>query len=1379
MKKRFSALAAICVALVSIASVFSFVFYFQPFSKISASKPTPASEDSSSTSSQPSAPIPSSAPEGQSSAANLPDQPRDSSTPDQNVSANRVTKNTAAAASAPRRTIADILEGVDLAKPGERDRVVQEMQKLENEKKALAVARARELGLPIRLERPDGTVQEVVDLDSSGHPLYFTTHNVSAAISTGANVLNAAPYNLRGSNSLILGVWDGGSARATHQEFGGRVSVRDGSGSIDHATHVAGTMIAAGVVASAKGMAPVAPVASYDWNSDKTEMTATGAASASEALTSTNKFLISNHSYGYIAGWNYVASGSPYRIWEWYGNGTTSSSVEADFGMYNTQARDSDSLAFSAPYFLMFRSAGNERNDNPSAGQAVALSPGNTTVLSYDPNSHPGGDSNYRGGFENISFDSLAKNVITVGSVLDAVTLGLRDPAKGTPSSFSSFGPTDDGRIKPDVVANGEGIYSSLNSGDASYGTYSGTSMSSPNAAGTAALLAQDYVRLFGQAMRASTLKGLLIHTADDRGNAGPDYKYGWGLINGKAGADLIRDHHTNPLKVRMIENSMPTSGTTITHDFVWDGASPIRATMCWTDPAGTATTTSDLRSARLRNNLDIKIIAPDGTQHFPYTMPFVGTWTQASMDLPATTGINNTDNVEQVYVANPGTAGVYRAVVSFQGTLANNQVYSLLISGSANEVPPPPSLKLESISPASANAGTVANLQLSGVSLAGVTSVQLTKTNQTTIQATSLSMVGEQLTCQVNLTGASPGTWNVIATKGTETSSLTNAFTVISALYGESFDGTIIGWSSSSQRGANAWVLASDNFKSAPRSYFCPAPASQTTTYLVSAPIIVPAGASGLQFKFWHSFSLESRRDGGRLEMSVDNGATWFGIDSSGSGVAFTSNGYNNTIRTGTTSDFSKGTSVWTGNSSGFIETILSATDDAKFAGKTVRLRWALATNTSNFSASTGWYVDSVALFGNANLQNQPPSVATQAAVPGAGTVLDSSTELTYSIVTAAVAPLSVTINDDDGQANLVYTWTASGPAPVFFSPNGGNVASSTQANFEALGDYQINVTATDTGGLSAKSTVYIRVEPIASSVRVSPASASLRIGGTQQFSAVLLDQFADAMTNTPTTFTWTATGGGTVSSSGLFTANQAGENFAVGAGTMLPNGAVLNTLSTEGRQQNSNSSDFAQVTVTPGSASVSLSNLSQTYTGSPRSVTVTTDPPGLNFSVTYAGFPSAPSLPGIYLVEARVTDLNYQGGANGNLRISGVDDPSGDSDGDGIPNLLEYTLASFSAPHSNSSPLGQITTQSLDGINGPETILSLDVIVRIDDPALTIEPEASLDLASDTNWITNGFTIHIPDQTNVPPGFELRQYRFNTGTNSRAFMRLNVQQQ
>jgi len=129
--------------------------------------------------------------------------------------------------------------------------------------------------------------------------------------------------------------------------------------------------------------------------------------------------------------------------------------------------------------------------------------------------------------------------------------------------------------------------------------------------------------------------------------------------------------------------------------------------------------------------------------------------------------------------------------------------------------------------------------------------------------------------------------------------------------------------------------------------------------------------------------------------------------------------------------------------------------------------------------------------------------------------------------------------------------------------------------------------------------------------------------------------------------------------------------------------------------------------------------------------------------------------------------------------VTVGGILNPSQDSDGDGIPNLLEHALAGFSTPPSTSSPLGQITTQSLAGTQGPETILSLVVAVRTDDPALTIQPEASLDLASETNWMTNGFTIHIPDQTDVPPGFELRQYRFHAGTNSRAFLRLNVQQQ
>ena len=210
--------------------------------------------------------------------------------------------------------------------------------------------------------------------------------------------------------------------------------------------------------------------------------------------------------------------------------------------------------------------------------------------------------------------------------------------------------------------------------------------MSSPNATGSAALVVDQYKRLFNSAMRASTLKGLLIHTATDIGNPGPDYKYGWGLVDTRKAVDLIRDHHANPGKTRIIEDQVTTSATTRTYSFLWDGGSPLRATMCWTDPAGTSTTAHDSRTARLVNNLNLKLIAPNGTEYFPYVMPFVGTWTVASMDQNATTGINNTDNIETVNIQNPGQTGGWQAVVSYTGALANNsQAYGLVLSGTAD----------------------------------------------------------------------------------------------------------------------------------------------------------------------------------------------------------------------------------------------------------------------------------------------------------------------------------------------------------------------------------------------------------------------------------------------------------------------------------------------------------------------------------------------------------------------------------------------------------------------------------------------------------------------------------------------------------------------
>ena len=1047
----------------------------------------------------------------------------------------------------PKRSIADVLEGVDLSVPGAREKAVAEVQAMEQANKLAGIARARELGLPLRVESPDGTIKEIAGLDDNGQPLYFITNNANAAISTGANVLQAAPYSLDGAG-LTLGVWDGGSARWNHQEFGGRVTVKDGSKPVDHATHVAGTMIAAGVVASAKGMATAAKVDSYDWNNDKSKMLAACAGSA----TDTAKIFISNHSYGMLRGWNYTGSPnppkSPPRDWEWYGGGTTATDFTAWFGLYNSSARDSDALAYSAPYYLMFRAAGNDRTDNPTDGQPVAKA-GTAVVVPFHSGLPPG-DGSYRGGFNTIADDALAKNVVTVGSVASSVAGGARSPATADASSFSSWGPTDDGRIKPDLVANGQGIYSCYSTSNTAYGFMSGTSMAAPNASGTAALVLKEYMNLFGAAMRASTLKGLLIHTADDIGNPGPDYKYGWGLINGVAAVDLVRDHKNNPGKLRINESQLTTAATSRTIEFNSDGTSPIRVTLCWTDPAGAALNNSGSRSARLRNNLDLKLTGPTGTQHFPYIMPFVGTWTQASMDLPATTGVNNTDNVEQVYIATPPAAGVYRATVSFQGRLTNNkQDYSLLVtSNSSNVQTPPADLEISTVYPASGLSGNTVVLIINGVSLSTANAVKLTRSGMPPIVATNLTMSGETLGCRVNLYGAAAGQWNVAVTTASGTATLANAFSVVGSLWNTSFDGAFTGWKSSSAAGANAWAVTSNQTQSSPNAYFASAPAEKTTTLLTSPSIFIPETANNLQLKFWNNYNLEFGKDGARLQISVDDGATWFDTDDAGSGVTFASNGYGASISAADSTDFA-GKRAWSGNSNGFVQTILNLTDNAKFAGKTVRFRWVLATNASNASASAGWYVDSVSLEEGGDLTNQDPSINSVSGPTETTTDPDGNT---IYIVRGDSAGFAVSATDDGGESGLSYTWSAQGPADapeVFFSPNGDNASKNTTAYFDKAGDYLFTISTHDGQNLATTSSVMVRVVPTPARVDVAPEIASVTNGGSQQFTASLVDQFDDPVTPQPVSFTWSSDGGGVISSSGLFTASSEGGPFDVSA--------------------------------------------------------------------------------------------------------------------------------------------------------------------------------------------------------------------------------------
>jgi hypothetical protein len=531
--------------------------------------------------------------------------------------------------------IVQLLQSADMSNPEEREKVVAEMTRMEESRMDAVMEKAGQLGVPVRIDEAGGKVSVLHDFRGD-QPLYRVTNNKNAAISTAAKLIQAAPYGLDG-NGVKVGVWDAGSIRNTHRELTARITKKNATAPLDdHATHVAGTIAATGVDANAKGMAPKSTVESYDWENDYAEMTASGAASA----TALAAVPLSNHSYGYGA-------------------------TTADMGRYEKEAQTTDALAWALPYYLPFWAAGNEQDS--------------LTAL---------------GGFQSITFNALAKNILTIGAVNDAVVAGVRSPSAGSMSTFSSWGPCDDGRIKPDLVANGVTVYSTTAASDSSYdGTYSGTSMATPNAAGSAALIQQLYANTFGQRPRASLLKALLIHTADDLGNPGPDYKFGWGLINVKSAADIILAQKASPAVPRILENTLTAAVKSTTTTFTWDGVSPIRATLSWTDPAGAAQTAVDTRTANLVHDLDLKITGPDGaTAYLPFVMPFVGSWTSAAMSAAATTGKNRVDNTEQVYISNPNRAGTYTVTVSMDAALTTNtQPYALVITGAAASTTPTP----------------------------------------------------------------------------------------------------------------------------------------------------------------------------------------------------------------------------------------------------------------------------------------------------------------------------------------------------------------------------------------------------------------------------------------------------------------------------------------------------------------------------------------------------------------------------------------------------------------------------------------------------------------------------------------------------------------
>ncbi len=554
----------------------------------------------------------------------------------------------------------------------ELNKLAKEFRQKRDKQKKDAIEFAIKNNLPVRKEDGKGGVIDIQYIDKYGKPQYYTTNNADAAETISANLVypgGGAGYSLTGSG-ITLNEWDGGGVLTSHIEFGGRVVQVDNPSSTHyHSTHVAGTMIATGLNPDARGMSYNADLRAFDWNNDDSELASEGA----------NGAIISNHSYGYIRGWRYDQGTS---TWSWYGNSSISSTEDYLFGFYDSESQGWDQIAYNAPDFLICKSSGNDRNDTGDG-------------------SYPQ-DGNQGTGYDCIGQRGVAKNVLTVGAVYDIIG-GYSQPSDVSATSFSSWGPADDGRIKPDVVANGSNLTSCDNTGDSDYLTISGTSMSTPSVAGALGLLQELYEDLHNTYMKASTLKGLVIHTADEAGSYdGPDYKYGWGLVNIRTAADLIS---TDNISGRIFEQSL-ANGETYEVILNSDGTEPLKATICWADIPGTPVSASlDPTDKMLVNDLDLRI---QGTStHYPWKLDGQNPTAAATNNSD-----NDIDNVEVVYIPNP-SSGQYTLRVTHKGFLTNPQAFSLIISGASVTTISPiasvsPDYFLESLEPDNTSQNTL-----------------------------------------------------------------------------------------------------------------------------------------------------------------------------------------------------------------------------------------------------------------------------------------------------------------------------------------------------------------------------------------------------------------------------------------------------------------------------------------------------------------------------------------------------------------------------------------------------------------------------------------------------------------------------------------------